>query len=167
MNKTRLIILFSSLLILFNTGCEQEQHVSSTPARNVADSLQNYQPTSAIFLPLTNLKQSAEPHLPDTITAYIALQDSARCAVKAPAVFRFELYEFVPLSPEPKGKRLHIWPDIDLTSFRDNNEHWRDYLRAYEFEFSRLIPGQNKYILEVTCICPTDRRLTATTTIRK
>ncbi|MBL7215401.1 MAG: hypothetical protein ISS71_06960 [Phycisphaerae bacterium] len=54
----------------------------------------------------------------------------------------------------PRGKRLIIWPDIDLTIPGKNNQYWKDYLRSYEFYlplgFSPQ-PNQN-YLLEVTCL---------------
>ena len=64
---------------------------------------------------------------------YAALRDSFGSCLKAPGVFRFELYEYVQYSSEPKGKRIIIWPDIDLTDAAENNEYWNDFLRAYEF----------------------------------
>ena len=40
--------------------------------------------------------------------------DSFGSAIKSPCIFRIELYEYVERSPSPLGKRLEIWPDIDL-----------------------------------------------------
>ena len=63
----------------------------------------------------------------------VSLLDPFDCQIKSPGVFRFELYEYVQRSAEPKGQRVIIWPDIDLTECSENNNHWRDFLRAYEF----------------------------------
>jgi len=73
------------------------------------------------------------------------------------------LYEYAVRSPSPLGKRLEIWPDIDLTDPGKNNDQWRDYLRAYEFNFevnSRLEFGR-VYTIEVTCLSPIGKRMSA------
>jgi hypothetical protein len=164
------VAIILSVFMLFLCSCEPEY---SPPARPVAGTiteceiLKTYQPVKAVFLPLTEIQPSDETTGPDTITAYISLQDSAGLAVKAPAVFRLELYQFKPLSADPKGKRLHIWDDINLNAFNDNNRYWRDYLRAYEFSLLYNCPDCTKYVLEVTCMIPSDRRLPATITLDK
>jgi hypothetical protein len=80
--------------------------------------------------------------------------------LKSPAIFRFELYERVQYSTEPKGQRLKLWPDVDLTNAVDNNEHWRDFLRGYEFNLDFQPTANQSYILQLTCICQADKRLT-------
>jgi hypothetical protein len=81
--------------------------------------------------------------------------------MKSPGVFRFELYEKVPRSAEPKGKRISKWPDIDLTDAVENNARWRDYLRAYEFTLPLESETGQSHILQATCLCPNGKRLSA------
>jgi len=96
------------------------------------------------------------------LTACIDVLDSYDSHIKAPGTFRFELYEYVPRSSEPRGRRLMIWPDLDLTDPAANNEYWQDYLRTYQFalDLDCTPVAESTYTLEVTCITPAGRRLT-------
>ncbi len=174
--KNLATISVSSVAILFSVasfflcGCEPDYSTSSGAVRDAIsefESFKAYQPVMAVFLPLSDVYPSDKPTEPDTITAYVALLDSAASALKAPAVFRFELYEFRPRSTDPKGKRLYMWQDITLNSFTENNKFWKDYLRAYEFRLQYDCPDCTKYVLEVTCMCPSGQRLIATTVLDK
>jgi len=158
------------VMLFISVGCEPEYSPPARPATETiteCETLKAYQPVKAVFLPLSDVRPSDKPTDPDTITAYVALQDSAGSAVKAPAIFRFELYQFRPLSADPKGKRLYIWDNINLNAFTENNRYWRDYLRAYEFKLRYNCPDCKKYVLEATCTCPSGRRLLATITLDK
>lgn len=93
------------------------------------------------------------------IDVYVSLIDQYGCQVKSPGRFRFELYEHVQRSAEPKGRRITIWPDFDLNDPAANNEGWLDFLRAYEFNLPFDQAGAQDYILEATCFCPNGRRL--------
>lgn len=157
------------VMLLLSVGCEP-QHPAPRPVTETITEYQTlnaYQPIKAVFLPLSEVRSSDETVGPDTITAYISLQDSAGSTIKTPAVFRFELYQFKALSTDPKGKRLYIWNDINLNAFNDNNGHWRDYLRAYEFKLLYNCPDCRKYVLEVTCMSPSGTRLLAETILTK
>lgn len=153
-----------AVIILFVCGCQPQQEKRSVNpglagGANNTDVYQAYRPVRVAFLPLTEIKAAEQAHLDETITAFVALVDSDGSAVKWPGVFRFELYEYLPQSTERKGKRLHIWEDVDLRGFKENSEYWRDYLRAYEFSLEREATGHTKYILELTCITPDGKRL--------
>jgi len=93
------------------------------------------------------------------VNIFVTVLDAFGSQIKAPGVFRFELYEYVPRSAEQKGKRIVIWDDIDLTDAVENNKYWSDYLRAYKFYLDLDQPTNRTYILQVTCICPGGRRL--------
>jgi hypothetical protein len=88
------------------------------------------------------------------IKTLVELFDPSGSPVEAPCVIRFEFYEFRPMSSDPRGRRLLIWPDQNLNEPGTNDEHWKDFLRGYEFflplEFT-LQEGK-KYVLEVTCL---------------
>jgi len=121
-----------------------------------------FAPAKIYILPLTELPSSTPSSQAVALTAYIGLLDAFGCQVKAPGVLRFELYQYVPRSAAPKGQRLAIWPDIDLTHPATNNRYWRDFLRAYEFKLDAPAGLNETYVLEATCMCPDGRRLTAT-----
>jgi hypothetical protein len=63
------------------------------------------------------------------------------------------LYEFQPLSSNPRGRRLSIWPEQDLNNPGTNDRHWQDFLRGYEFYLPlEFVPQPGKkYLLEVSC----------------
>ena len=72
----------------------------------------------------------------------------------AAAWYRFELYAFVPLDANPRGKRLFLWPEIEPGAAESANRHWRPHLAAYEF----VLPVQPRpaagthYLFEVTAL---------------
>ena len=120
-----------------------------------------FAPARICILPLSELPSSTPSSQAVMLNAYVSLQDAFGCQIKAPGVLRFELYRYVPRSGQPKGQRLAIWPDIDLTHPVANNRYWRDFLRAYEFKLDAPAGLNETYVLEVTCMCPDGRRLTA------
>jgi len=149
---------------LLTTGCGQPPHSvsieSPRPAQKAAEkpaSCKGYIPTDIDIMPLTEFYSG------DTgaIKVYVSLLDAFGCQIKAPAVFRFELYEHIARTAQPKGKRVAIWSDMDLTDAEQNHRHWRDFLRAYQFKIDFEPKKGQSYILHTTCICPCGRRLEA------
>jgi hypothetical protein len=120
-----------------------------------------FAPAKISILPLTELPTSTGSSQTVALNAYVGLLDAFGCQIKAPGTLRFELYQYVPRSAAPKGQRLVIWPDIDLTHPATNNRYWRDFLRAYEFKLDAPAGLTETYVFEVTCMCPDGRRLTA------
>ena len=163
--KTAVKILQSLLLttVLLSSGCR-------TPARNIDISEQTsnnldilslymrYAPVKTNIMPLTEFISNGDTQLAH-IDLYISLIDSFDTQIKSPGVFRFELYEYVPRSAEPKGGRVKKWDDYDLSDTITNNQYWRDFLRAYEFDLPFDAPFNQNYILRVTFLCPGGKRL--------
>ena len=121
----------------------------------------HFAPAKVNIMPLTEFISPGDARQAN-INLYVSLLDSFGSQIKSPCVFRFELYQKVQRSSEPKGRRVIIWPDIDLTDLVENDEYWRDFLRAYEFNLPfefRLGQTNQSYILQVTSLCPTGRRL--------
>jgi hypothetical protein len=164
---TRLILL---TLLLINIGCQQpKQPVEiSGKADNSDDNVSIYTrfiPEKIDIMPLTEIVDSGDNQYP-TINIYVSLIDNFGSQIKSPGVFRFELYEYMQRSAEPKGKRAVIWPDVDLTDPVTNNDSWRDFLRAYEFSFPCERTNGKDYILQVTCLCPNGKRLSSEFTLK-
>lgn len=156
-----LLVLFLSVV-----GCESREQGGESSMRTDRTSQEvsvyaGYTPAKVEILPLTELVGGGEKSKISAIKAYVGLLDGFDCQIKSPAVFRFELYNKVERSAEPKGKRIEIWKDIDLTEAGRNNEYWRDFLRAYEFILDFETMGRPNYILQVTCLCPDGKRLSA------
>ncbi len=118
----------------------------------------HFAPAKINIMPLTEFISPGDARQAN-INLYVSLLDSFGSQIKSPCVFRFELYQKVQRSSEPKGRRVIIWPDIDLTDLVENDEYWRDFLRAYEFNLPFESAAKQSYILQVTSLCPTGRRL--------
>ena len=159
--KTQKIFLLIFLVI--TAGCGQMfknpgWNSKSDKNQNKLSAYSNFAPEKISIMPLTefahtdNIRQIS-------IKPYVSLLDSFGSQIKSPCIIRFELYQRALRSAELKGKRVVIWQDIDLTDPAVNNEYWRDFLRAYEFDLPFELDIKQNYILQVTCMCPTDRRL--------
>ena len=153
--------LFSLLLV--TVSCETPRPVTEglSESRGSAGAAlyTGYGPEKIDIMPLTEFVGPADAQGNWKINIYVSLLDSFGCQIKSPGIFRFELYEKVERSAEPKGKRIAIWPDIDLNTAAANNERWRDFLRAYEFSLDFEPHGGENYILQVTLLCLDGKRL--------
>ncbi|OHB59488.1 MAG: hypothetical protein A2167_01300 [Planctomycetes bacterium RBG_13_46_10] len=157
------LYMLCSVCVLILTGCEQ-LNLNAEPqpkANNVSESsfYVNYIPAKLEITPLTEFVGIAGAGQTSEINVYASLLDIFGCQIKSPGVFRFEMYEKVPRSSEPKGRRMAIWPDNDLTDAAQNNKYWRDFLRAYQFNLPFEPASSGNYVLQVTFLCPTGKRL--------
>jgi len=165
-------IVFLVLLVVA-VGCEPPQvgiKKTEPPLKSVSDCNEvlfyaPYTPAKIDILPLTECTGGSNAGGKSKIKVYVSLLDSFGYQMKSPGVFRFELYERVPRSAEPKGKRISIWPDINLTDVVENNRYWQDFLRAYEFSLPFEPETSQNRILQVTCLCPNGKRLSAEFTL--
>ena len=165
--------MFFFVLLFFEAGCETSQIGTKqieTPPKSVSDCNEvfvyvSYTPVKIDILPLTEYTAAGSSSEESEIKVYVSLSDSFGSHIKSPGIFRFELYERVPRSAEPKGKRIILWPDIDLTNIAENENHWRDFLRTYEFNLPIEFQTNQNCILQATCICPNGKRLSAEFTL--
>ena len=161
--------IFFFILLLVEAGCEPPQvgpgRTGPPPIAvndcNEVSTYARYAPVKIDIVPLTEFTGVSDAGEEPKIKVYVSLLDSFGSQIKSPGIFRFELYERVPRSAEPKGRRIAIWPDIDLTDVVENNHYWRDFLRAYEFNFDFEPESDQSYVLQVTCLCPNGKRLSA------
>ena len=162
--------IFFLAAVLAAAGCDSQNTAEKSPVNENGkvdiSVYSRYVPVKIDIMPLTEFVCVGNDPDASQINLYVSLLDSFGSQIKAPAVFRFELYGYEKLRSEPKGKRIVIWPDIDLTEPGINNEYWRDFLRAYEFNLDfELLRNQN-YILQATCLCPNGRRLSTDFTLK-
>jgi hypothetical protein len=162
--KTVSVIAQMFLLFFIVAGCEP---MVSSKNDSGLSRLSEYGPVKVDIMPLTEFTSTGNAEKQSKIKVYVSLLDAFDCQIKAPVVFRFELYDKVPRSAEPKGKRVFIWPDIDLIDVVKNNKHWRDFLRAYEFDLPFEPESNKSYILQVTSLCSSGRRLSAEFTLKR
>lgn len=158
-----------AIAMMFYAGCssppnESGQQLNLPFMQSDAAIYTRYAPAQIDILPISKINPA--PSVADyTISVYVSLLDSFGSQIKSPATFRFELFQQVQRSSEPKGKRIVIWPDINLTDPAVNNNHWQDFLRAYLFTLPLEKPAPET-ILQVTCIIASGKRLTAEYPVR-
>lgn len=162
MTKTIIAAVLLPFCILLVCACEPTERGPVPAADAFADHFSQYGPAKIRIIPLTRFA-SPDPERDPELKIYVDLLDDFGSHLKSPGVFRFELYEYLPRSAEPKGKRLFIWPDVDLTDPVVNNARWRDFLRSYEFVLELdFEPRKNsKFVLQANCLCPAGKRLTS------
>jgi len=161
--------IFFLVLFLVEAGCgpaTTESPLSGDNSSNLLSTYTAYAPVKIDIMPLTEFIGAGEPEEASKINVYVSLLDSFDCQKKSPGVFRFELYEYVERSADEKGRRIIIWTDVDLTDAVENDKYWRDFLRAYEFNLLFDSESNRSYVLQVTCLCPSGRRLSAEFTIK-
>jgi len=164
MKTRRTAVIVFGFAVLWTGGCQESQQITANLPDTSAYRLCAYAPAKIHFVGLTEFIPADDFEDNARLTTYIDLLDEFGFQIKSPAVLRFELYEYVPRSAEEKGKRLHIWPDIDLTDPGVNNTYWRDFLRAYKLDLVLdFVPKTGRtYVLQVTCLCPANQRLSDT-----
>ena len=152
--------IFMLCMLVCGSGCEPTD-TSSGSQDNLSepDSVRaGYCPVKVDIIPLTELIHVDDNDQPQ-VHIFVSLLDSFGSRIKSPAIFRFELYEHTKLSGRPKGKRLMLWPQFDLNDAENNNEYWRDFLRAYEFKLDLETKPDRTFILQVTCMSLDGKRL--------
>ena len=164
-SKVFYVLLFLSLFI---SGCMQSGPVSGITSENepnVISIYEQYSPVKIDILPLTEFHTNNENNEGE-INLFVSLLDSFGSQIKSPCIFRFELYPRIQHSSEKKGGRVMLWPDVDLITPKTNNEYWRNFLRAYEFNLPFEPQKGQSYILEVTCLCPNNKRISSEFTLK-
>ena len=143
------------VVVIALTGCKTAQVPTQTDIQRRED------------LSIKRIRISAltefvtDPARPDEFQLKVLIEflDAFDSPAPMPCILRFELYEFHPLSSDPRGKRLLIWPEQDLSNTKKADEHWKDLLRRYEFYLPLdFTPAQGKkYVLEATCFADQKR----------
>lgn len=150
-----------ALFVLAYCGCDTFPAANKLPGSSDRSVYADYGPARLDIMPLTEFAAAGDAEVVSGIKIYVSVLDEFGCQVKSPCVFRFELYEYVERSARPRGRRIAIWPDVDLTDAGENNRYWQDFLRTYRFDLDfEPQPGQ-RYVLQVTSLCPDGRRVSA------
>ena len=94
------------------------------------------------------------------IDVHIDMLDAFGDATKAFGHFRFELHEFVPNQPDPKGRRVAVW-EVPLLDAKKNLVHWSNITRKYTFklQWDAPIAVGSKFVLVAVFSSPFTERL--------
>ena len=151
-------------MAILTSGCEPDGGPAMSPKGSIPASIaRSYAPERIRIIGLTDIIGTTALSLNVArLNIYVDLLDAYGSRIKSPGTFRFELYEFVPRSSDPRGDRLILWPDIDLIAAEVNNTYWQDYLRTYQFKLDiDFEPGDTRtFILETTYITAQGKYLT-------
>ncbi len=96
------------------------------------------------------------------LEVHIEARDAYGDPTKAFGDFRFELYSFAPMSPDPKGNLITRW-NVSLLEPKNNAVHWWNVSRTYVFQLRSDTPlkaGQ-QFVLVTTFSSPYTERLFA------
>ena len=90
----------------------------------------------------------------------IEATDSFGDPTKAFGDFRFELYDYRPFSPDPKGTKIATWRESLLEPKR-NLQHWDNIAKRYQFklQWGQPIPAGQRFVLVATFTSPFTGRL--------
>jgi hypothetical protein len=158
----RIALLVLVAVGIFAAGCDEPVRTAApTRSGRSLDALSSFAASNIGVMGLTEIVKDADRPGKAKLKAYIDLLDQSGVRIKNPGTFRLELYEFVPRSSDPTGKRLAVWPDINLEDAQENNRYWRDFLRTYQFELNMAFAPQSNtsYVLQVTFSTPLGKRL--------
>lgn len=152
-------LLFSGLFFL--SGCDMRFPASELPGEKAVYNSRAYVAENIHIMGLTEIVTGQRTGEAAILKVYIDLMDSFDRRMKSPGVFRLELYEFVQRSSDPRGSRLFIQPDLDLTDPVVNDKYWQDHLRTYRFNLPLdFVPTPGSvFIIEATFILPGGKRL--------
>lgn len=161
----RIISICVSFFIIAACGCQEQARIQTRQSDFPVVGMQKtclFVPEKIRFNQLTEFAQNWQ------IAAYIDMLDQFGLRIKAGSVWRFELYEYVPRSADPKGKRIFIWPDVNLADAKANCDFWQDYLRCYKFEldFNIDLPANKTYVLQAECFTADGKCLTDTIALK-
>ncbi len=140
-------------------GCDQLKPVPTT--QPVPSPINMLLPKSIHIHPLTGGSRVFEGGLRG-LEVQLAAKDSFGNTTKAFGDFVFELYDYRPNSPDPKGPRIAVWEESTLDP-KLNSRFWDETRRMYEFRLQwdyTPTPGR-KFVVTVRFSSPFSERLFA------
>jgi hypothetical protein len=120
------------LLLAALSGCSSQ----SSPAPRTAEENQLFGPVSMKLDTFSKVRDWNEDKVPDGIEALIEFDDQFGDRTKAAGVVVFELYDYRPYWPDPRGARLANPWTASLASYDDQKTHWETASGAYMFRLA-------------------------------
>ncbi len=152
MNK---FVVLLSFLILFSSGCAHKNMQTSQESKETRRRI-----NSAKIVGLSEISFVDKSIPRSDLKIYVDLLSKDRTNIAAPAIFRFELYDYQPYITNKRGKRIFLWKDIDLRDKKAAQKHWRSIFNSYEFDLSLPVALlKKKYLLVATVIVSEKKRI--------
>jgi hypothetical protein len=148
--------------ILALAGCKSTPDTTSETARQ--DMLALLMPSRLeIVKPFTRLRSFDDDDVADGVEVLLrAVNALDNPGLMIVGTVRVELFEYVPASAEPKGRRLEQWI-VDLTTVEQQRAHWNQLTQMYELKLGvnlDVIPKAGRFVLAVTYTSPLGEHLT-------
>jgi len=110
-------------------GCSSQ----TSPEARTAEENQLFGPVSMKLDTFSKVRDWNNDNIPDGIEALIEFDDRFGDRTKAAGVVIFELYDYRPYWPDPRGPRLANPWTASLTTYEDQKAHWETASGAYMF----------------------------------
>lgn len=167
----RFAIIVSALLIPALLGCDSggkgnwsfgSKAPPSDRPQSIPEPIHLLLPASIRLHPFTGTRTFDESSGIRGVDVRIEAMDRLGDATKAFGEFRFEMYQFVPNSQNPKGDLIATWVE-DVFPPRKNLLHWDKITRTYEFklQWDKPIPVGKRFVLLATFNSPFTERMYA------
>jgi hypothetical protein len=133
-------------------------------AQSSKDALQAFQVSKVRLQPsFTKISGTQGQAESGVIETFVELSDQFGDPIKALGTCRFEIYQYRPISSDPRGPRCEIdgIQTVDLRDLQVNQKHWDNITRSYRFKI-KLPPmssGADKIVLQATFIMKPEYRL--------
>jgi len=137
-------ILTAALLALFFIGGCSQPDLEDPASPEVT----LFSPkTMRIHRVFTQVKDWTGDNVPDGIEVLVEFDDRFGDPTKAAGTFTFELYDYRPGDPEPRGFRLAPWKGSIATS-REQRSRWNRVSHTYTFQLAYPVIRRDKaYVL--------------------
>lgn len=140
----------AALTAALTVGCNGSLWPRSRPTarETVPEPIDTLLPRQIRIHPFTGMSVFSEKGNIRGIDVRIEAIDAYGDANKVFGRFRFELYQFKPNSPDPKGARLAVWNE-SVEDFKSNRRHWNSIARIYQFKlaWNHPISAGQKFVL--------------------
>jgi len=123
-------LVFLALTALCGCGSQ------TSPQPRTAEEERLFGPVSMKLDTFSKVKDWNEDNVPDGIEALIEFDDQFGDRTKASGVVIFELYDYRPYWPDPRGPRLANPWTASLTTYEDQKAHWETASGAYMFRLA-------------------------------
>ena len=115
-----------------------------------------------IVAPFTRVKSFDDDTTPDGIELLLQAVNCLGDPGMIVGRVHVDLFEHVPASSDPKGRRLQYW-DVELSTIQQQRTFWNQATQMYEFRLGvdpGLIPAKDRFVLHVMYTSPLGEHLT-------